>query len=1113
MDAAHLGEPEPQQVVASRVRHNARPGAGRRCSWYPLAVPLSVGDPVQRYVVERVNPDGTSYVVRHLTLGSRWLLKLVPTRGASHSASVSEAARRVARLAHPNVLRVFDWLDVDGQPAILCEHVEGPTLAELGAASLSPESALRIVKGILRGLQAAHLLEIVHGSLSPATIVLGPGENPRLCDFGLREPAPGFAPPEGGPPRPTHDLYGVAALLRWMFAGRPMPRAVAEAVSRGMAELPMRVPDVGSLWKLLTGTALPPPPPPVELPETSVPQTFPRLTPSHTALPSPRRPLLGRAAERDEMLERLSRDGTLLTVVGTAGVGKTRLALEVAHRFLRRGVGVEWVDMQGSSLVEDALTQIAWVLGDTTDGTAEAVGRSLARRGVTLLALDNLEQLPEEFGAVVARLLQLAPQLRVLGTSRQALGAPGERVLELQPLPHDEREPRSSEAWLLLVSAAPPGALDEVDDALARSLLAALEGLPLALELAAGRLEVLEPAQLLARIDDRFTVLSAPDAIGRHRGLYEALASSWEALTTDARRLLARLSVFAGSFDLAAAIAIADLPEVEVLLDELVRRSLVGRSRSRFHLLVTVREFAARELSAGERADAERRHARWYAQRGRRWSRADPDSLREVQANALELAAVLDRAERDHSLVLQAWSCVQGLALLHHEMGPLQLARQRLDRALQLPGGDEEERAALLLHRALVGRRQSQLQAALADVRWVLDRASRLPDQHVAAAYSNLANIYEETGPLEEALAAAEQGVPIARRAGLGRLLALLEISAGASLTRLGRASEARERHASAKAAIPAGDLFTELDVQRSVGWCELYIDALQEARGTFQRVIVLAQRLGRTRTMLTATGQLGLIAEAEGRLEDAQSAYQTVVDGMHRWGDPSFEGYYRGMVGRVLLRSGRREEALQWLDEAARLLGDAPFSGLIAMMRALALAMGGQSAGRCPEGWRPAVQALAGAVQALERGERAEAQEKLASIVAPPQADMLDRTLLEGLAASVQAGLDSWWFAPDGHWLEPPGAPRITLGEGSPRASILAVLLQRRLDSPGTPVGAAELVAAGWPGERIVAKAAANRLHVALSDLRRCAPLPYIERGQDGWHLHPELPVRLFGV
>jgi predicted ATPase len=1073
-------------------------------------VPLSVGDPVQRYVVERVNPDRTSYVVRHLTLGSRWLLRLVPTRGASHSASVLDAARRVARLAHPNVVRVFDWLDVDGQPAVLCEHVEGPTLAEHGAAALSPEAALRIARAVLRGLQAAHTLEIVHGGLSPATVVLGPGESPRISGFGISLPEPGFAPPEDGPLRPTHDIYGAAALLRWMFAGRPMPRAIAEAVSLGTAALPLRAPDVGSLWKALTGTALPPPPPPAELPEVSAPQTFPRLTPSHAALPSPRRPLLGRAAERDELLERLTLDGTLVTVVGTAGVGKTRLVLEVAHRFLRRGVGVEWVDLQGSTVVEDALTQIAWVLGDTTDGTAEAVGRSLARRGVTLLVLDNLEQLPEDFAPVVARLLALAPQLRMLCTSRQALGTPRERVLELQPLPHDERAPRGSEAWQLLVSAAPPGALQDVDDALALSLLRALEGLPLALELAAGRLEVLEPAQLLARIDDRFSVLSAPDAVGRHRGLYEALASSWEALTAEARLLLARLSVFAGAFDLAAAIAIADLPEVEVHLDELVRRSLVSRSRSRFHLLVTVREFAARALSADDRAEAFHRHARWYARRSSRWSRADPDSVRAVQLEALELAAVLDRAEKDPSLVNQALGCVQGLAVLHHEMGPLQLARQRLDRALLLAGGEEHERAAVHLHRALVGRRQGRQQEAAADVRWVLDRADRLPDQHVASAYSNLANIREETGPLEEVLAAADLGAPIAQRAGLGRLLALIEIAAGAALVRLGKPAEARERYARAKAAVPAGDLVTELDVQRSIGWCELFMDALEDARATLQRVVVLAQRLGRTRAMLTATGQLGMIAEAEGRLEDALGAYQTVVEGMRRWGDPTFEGYYRGVTGRVLLRSGQREEALKWLEEARTLLEGSPFSELIAMIRAVALAMDGELAEPCPARWRPAVRALAEAVQALARGDRPTAQQQLADLPLPPQPDLLDRALLESLLAPLQATLDSWWFAPDGRWLEPPGSPRVTLGEGSPRASILAVLVQRRLSSPGTSAGASELVAAGWPGERIVAKAATNRLHVALSDLRRCAPQPYIERATDGWRLDPALPIRL---
>lgn len=1047
-------------------------------------VPLQIGDPVQRYVVERVLSKGADFLVRHSLLGSLWRLTVLRADSPSRAAAMIAEAGLLSRLEHPNVLRTVDCLDIDGQPAVISEYTEGQSLEEALRAGLSAEAAAPIARGVLRGLRAAHALGLAHGALGIGSVWVGARDRARLMGFSI-----------GAPKRADRDILDAIELL----GALPGIDRAALVGATSAEELYVRI----------TGKPMPADPSPLELPSDlpahSAPSTFPRVVPSNLSLPQPRRALIGRSSDLERVFGRLMARPGVVTLVGTPGVGKTRLALEVAHRYLRASGAAVWVDLQASTSTEDALAQIAWVLGETADGTV-TIARSLGRRGAALLVLDNVEQLldlPEEgrlLREALASIGSAAPELRVLFTSRQPTEAHGEQVFEIRPLSHTDQSPQRSDAWRLLLDAAPRGSLDGIDDAAAVALLDALEGVPLCIELAAGRLEVLQPEQLLERIRDRFVLLSAPEAEGRYRGLLDALAASFDALPAETGELLAKLSVFVASFDLPLVHEVTGVPDADEKLDALVRRSLALRVGSRFVLLASVREFAAQRLADKPAAIA--RHARALARIAERHRIATRESLLEIEQHAADLAAVLDRAEQGEPIVEEALAVTRALALLHHAKGPLGLSRARLDRAIALEGGPLSLRSELMLHRAAVKRLQGDVAGALSDARWVLDRRSLLPDEHTASAYSHIADQLDTEGRTEEALAAANEGCEAAARSNTRSILATLEASAGGMLAQLGRVEEAKQRYVRALQAVPLGDLPTELQVWRGLLWFELLVDDLASARRSAERVTALAERLDQQRAVLTTTAQIGIIAEADGRLTEADTSFQRAAEGMVRWGDETFAAYYRGMRGRVALRRGDPQLALSLLPRPEMLPKDSTFGIKLFDMRALTLAeLGRPEDVPCSETWRPLVSAVRRAALALAALDRTSARSALAE-QALPEDDATQRAAARAVLDRLGRRAESLWIARDGRFLEPRDAPRTTLGESSPRARILAYLLALYERDPEAIAEADALVAAGWPKERILQKAANNRLHVALSELRRAAGSDLIEHERSGWRL-----------
>jgi predicted ATPase/DNA-binding SARP family transcriptional activator len=347
-------------------------------------------------------------------------------------------------------------------------------------------------------------------------------------------------------------------------------------------------------------------------------------------LPAPLSAFIGRTAELAEVAEHL--DGArLVTLVGVGGVGKTRLALEAARaRVADLPDGVFFVDLAPLTDPDLVAGHVAWALHVREQAGVAGIDRLTdhLRELEALIVLDNCEHLRPTCAELATRLLSACPRLRLLATSREVLGVPGEAAYAVPPmtLPQESGQPGSSrdaeavQLFLARAREARPGIPedDETIETVAR-ICADLDGLPLAIELAAARARALSPAEISVRLRDRFRFLVSWRRLtpARHRTLREAMDWSYELLEPEEQRVLRALSVFAGGFTLDAVAAVCtngDEDQALKYLERLVDASLVGVDTAvtptRYRLLETVRQYGADQLRAAhDEEDLRRRHA------------------------------------------------------------------------------------------------------------------------------------------------------------------------------------------------------------------------------------------------------------------------------------------------------------------------------------------------------------------------------------------------------------------------------------------------------------------------------------------------------------------------
>ncbi|WP_052441056.1 ATP-binding protein [Streptacidiphilus anmyonensis] len=435
-------------------------------------------------------------------------------------------------------------------------------------------------------------------------------------------------------------------------------------------------------------------------------------------LPAELTGFVGRRVEL-AIAQRMLRRVRLVTVVGPGGVGKSRLALRAAAAAVPDFADGAWLvpcaELTDPALLGHAIAEALRLTDGTARPAREVLRDFLAPRRL-LLVLDGCEHLVEEAAPLVAALLAAAPGLRVLASSREPLRVEGEQQLPLPPLPTEGPDADAVTLFAQRAAAVLPGfSVTARNAAQVTALCRRLDGIPLAIELAAGRLPVLSVQQITERLDDRFAVLTggARGALPRHQTLRTAIGWSHELCSAQERLLWARLSVFVGCFDLEAAQYVCAGEGVtadDVLegLGALVAKSVVLRQpgladgQARYRLLDTLREYGAGWLRAcGAENLLRRRHRDWYLGLAT-WGEVEWFSPRQLETSARTQAAhsnlraaleycLTDPGEEQLALFLAGtlWYFWVGC-------GHLGEGRVWLDRALELAPEPTEARAKAL---------------------------------------------------------------------------------------------------------------------------------------------------------------------------------------------------------------------------------------------------------------------------------------------------------------------------------------------------------------------------------------------------------------------------------
>jgi predicted ATPase/DNA-binding SARP family transcriptional activator len=521
-----------------------------------------------------------------------------------------------------------------------------------------------------------------------------------------------------------------------------------------------------------------------------------------SAVPVPRDPasLVGRDGEL-EVVRGLVVGSRLVTVTGSGGVGKTRLVQELLEEFSASFPdGIRWVELAPVRGGEPAVAAVAAALElqrRPERSLEDSIVDVLAPLAL-LLVLDNCEHVLEGAAPLVARIVRRCPRVRVLATSREPLGLPGETTWVLPPLDVPSSgaaaltEVRASTAVALFTAragAARPGfALDESSRRAVATICIRLDGVPLALELAAARVRSMTPADVADRLDARFGLLAGTRSLDpRHRALLDVVRWSHDLLAPAEQTLFARLCVFAGSFDLARAEDVCAQPDdlepsdVAVLLAALVDKSMVVATESgghmRYRLLETLRDFARDRLR--ERPEAV---ATWRAHAGshlrsareaaqgldgpdeRHWSRRleeDLEDLREafgtsVRLGELDTALELVTAIREFAFRSIRYEIIDWAATISN-----------------IQGAEERPLFPVALGMVAYGRFvRGELTGAMVAARNAIEAAARLDVSTLALAERVVANVLFYRGETTEALRSMDRMLAVARESGHDGLLA-----------------------------------------------------------------------------------------------------------------------------------------------------------------------------------------------------------------------------------------------------------------------------------------------------------------------------------------------------
>ncbi len=663
----------------------------------------------------------------------------------------------------------------------------------------------------------------------------------------------------GDPPACAHG--------RWQLKGVAEPLEVAEPLYEGTQ--PRRPPDADKAYQ-------------VERVEGS----WRPVAVGRARLPQARGVFVGRAALLAEIERRLDREGTLLTLLGPGGVGKTRLALQ----FVRHGIhcfegGVWFCELSEAADADRVLQALARGLGVplTAGDGPQILAQVLAARGRCLLLLDNAETAAAVLPALLERWQHEASAMRVLCTSRVALGLAAETVLPVPPLEEEEA------CALFARRADDAGSVLGAADRLALpALVQALDRLPLALELAAARVAALAPAQQLARMDRWRQWLGGSRGAAhpaRHGTLAAVFRASWELLDATERSVLAQLTVFDGGFDLAAAEAVVDAGAAWIgeLLAALIAKSLLQQpAGARYALLRTVRDEAA--ALAAESVPG--------------WSGA-PDE----RADGLQRRRALHYCGLDERLVLDG-----GFADLDNLTGACAWASASGAGALAVS-------ALTLCAEVMLVRGPVRRLLALAEAVAAMP-ALAIGDR--AEAGRILGNALRALGRHTEGMQRYEQALALAHEAGDRLRSVRLACAIAVPWARAGRQAQALTLLAQAgRDAAALDDAVRLCAVRNTQGAVAMAGADLGLAIDHFTQALALAEQAQHRRWEGGVRGNLGSALHLSGRTGEARHHYERALEIAREVGDRAWAASAQCNLGLLLLETGQREPARAALEQA----------------------------------------------------------------------------------------------------------------------------------------------------------------------------------------------------